>query len=237
MVRSAAFVNFHPNLDIGFRQQENPPIEVCDIKEGYIVPDNSRARTALRIAYRLTYFLMKCGLWVLLRIFPFELFNKLCLFLPGRLVIYGLRYYGAGIGENVIISVPLTLHNADDRSDRPLANLRIGNDCYIGRELFLDVKERITIEDRVTIAMRVTVLTHTDAARSPLNGTLLRNSAAPVHICRGAYLGACATVLEGVEIGECSVIAAGAVVATAVPPYAVYGGVPARLIKQLEGSL
>lgn len=173
---------------------------------------------------------------MLLRLFPFELFNKLCLFLPGRLVINGLRHYGANIGENVVISVPLTLHNAADRSDRPLANLQIGSDCYIGRELFLDLKEHITIEDHVTIAMRVTVLTHTDAAQSPLNGALLRNSTAPVLIRRGAYLGACATVLEGTEIGECSVVAAGAVVTTSVPRYAVYGGVPARLIKQLNGA-
>jgi acetyltransferase-like isoleucine patch superfamily enzyme len=188
----------------------------------------------MRIVYHIVYILMKCALWAIFRLFPFEVFNKLCLFLPGRLVIYGLRYYGACIGENIVISTPLTLHNATDKSRQPLANLQIGKDCYIGRGLFLDIKERVTIEDRVTIAMGVMIISHTDAAHSPLNGSVLRDTAAPVCIRKGAYLGARATILEGVEIGECAVIAAGAVVTKSVPDFTMYGGVPARQIKCLE---
>ena len=45
-----------------------------------------------------------------------------------------------------------------------------------------------------------------------------------VHICRNAWIGAGATILPGVTVGENAVVAAGAVV----------GGNPAKLIKTIE---
>lgn len=53
------------------------------------------------------------------------------------------------------------------------------------------------------------------------------------HIVIGndVWIGANATILSGVNIGDGAVIAAGAVVVSNVPPYAIAGGVPARIIK------
>lgn len=45
------------------------------------------------------------------------------------------------------------------------------------------------------------------------------------------WIGDGATILGGVRIGDGAIIAAGAIVAKDVPPYAVVGGVPARLIR------
>ena len=45
------------------------------------------------------------------------------------------------------------------------------------------------------------------------------------------WIGYRATILSGVHIGQGAVIAAGAVVTKDVPPYAIVGGVPARVIK------
>ena len=48
------------------------------------------------------------------------------------------------------------------------------------------------------------------------------------------YIGVNCTILGGVTIGDGAVVAAGAVVTKDVPPHTVYGGVPAKLIKNKE---
>lgn len=53
----------------------------------------------------------------------------------------------------------------------------------------------------------------------------------PVVIGADVWIGARATVLDGIEVGHGAIIAAGAVVTKNVPPYAVVGGVPAKIIK------
>lgn len=45
------------------------------------------------------------------------------------------------------------------------------------------------------------------------------------------WIGYGATILSGVHIGQGAVVAAGAVVTSNVPPYAIVGGVPAKVIK------
>jgi acetyltransferase-like isoleucine patch superfamily enzyme len=50
------------------------------------------------------------------------------------------------------------------------------------------------------------------------------------------WIGAGAIVTDGVRIGKGAVVAAGAVVTKDVPPHTVVGGVPARVIKAIDGS-
>ena len=53
----------------------------------------------------------------------------------------------------------------------------------------------------------------------------------PVIIGNDVWVGTRAMILDGVSIGDGAVIAAGAVVTKDVPPYAIVGGVPAKIIK------
>jgi len=58
----------------------------------------------------------------------------------------------------------------------------------------------------------------------------------PVVINDEVWIGAHVTILKGVIIGKGAVIAAGSVVNRDVPPFAIYGGIPAKMIKMRDAS-
>lgn len=152
-------------------------------------------------------------------------------FMPTQLIDSCLAQYGADIGTDVKFKAPLTIYNAGVGSNQLYKNLTVGDKCWFGPELFLDLQDRIIIEDRVTIAMRVAILTHTDVAESPLKKERIPWSRSPVIIRSGAYVGAGTIILQGVEIGECAVIGAGSVVNSSIPAYSIAAGMPARVVR------
>ena len=165
-------------------------------------------------------------------IYQGEGLNVLLRFLPSRCMPAVLRAYGATIGERVRFNAPVTIHNWDHK--RYYRNLRVGDDCYFGRGLFLDLGDVIIIESRVTLSHGVSILTHTDVGESPLGSAVIPPSRAPVAIRFGAYVGANVTVLQGVDIGECSAVAASAAVIRSVPSRTLVAGVPAREKRRLD---
>jgi acetyltransferase-like isoleucine patch superfamily enzyme len=148
----------------------------------------------------------------------------------GRYTPLVLRTFGAVIGAGERIESPLLIHNA--RAE--YGNLRLGSDCYIGKDVLIDLRNPVTLEDHATLAMRVTVVTHLEVGQGPLVECGYAPREGEVVIGRGAYVGACATILNGVRVGECAVVAAGSVVVEDVPPFTLVGGVPARPIRGIE---
>ena len=59
-------------------------------------------------------------------------------------------------------------------------------------------------------------------------------SEAPVVIEDGAWIGAGAILLPGAHVGRGSIVAAGAVVVDRLGPNGLYGGTPAKLIRELD---
>jgi len=109
--------------------------------------------------------------------------------------------------------------------------IRIGNNVFINHACsFLDLGG-ITIEDDVLIGPRVN-LTSENHPVEPENRKVLVPKA--VVIKRNAWIGAAATILPGVTVGENAVVAAGAVVSRDVPANSIVGGVPARVLKTME---
>ena len=150
---------------------------------------------------------------------------------PLRVLV--LRLGGARIGRNVVID-RIRLFNLYRMG---LPAIRIGDCCYLGDDTLLDLAERITLGDHVTIAERVIILTHLNVGYKdhPLQPCFPARAAA-VTIERGAFVGANATILCGVTIGECAFVAAGAVVTKDVPSWTLVGGVPARVIRHLKAG-
>ena len=109
-------------------------------------------------------------------------------------------------------------------------NTKIGNGVFINFDCtFLDLGG-ITIDDNVMLAPKVSLLSEGHPVAVNDRQTLTTGS---IHIKRNAWIGANATILQGVTIGENAVVAAGAVVFKDVPANTVVGGVPARHIKNL----
>jgi len=180
---------------------------------------------------QIVYLLFRLWARAFAAIYGGEGVNIPLMFMPTQEIAPTLRAFGARIGANVRFRSPLVIHNSRAERRRYYENLQVGDDCYLGRELFLDLQDQIVIEDQVTISHRVMILTHTDAGNSPLKDEVINTEQAPVIIRRGAYIGANVTILEGVEIGESSVVGAGAVVTRSVPASSVVAGVPARVLK------
>ena len=179
--------------------------------------------------------MFRFALWAAYRAYQIEGVNTLFLVLPAKLIAPTLRRHGAQIGTGVIVHSPLLIHNATADPSSHYSNLCIGDDAYLGRDVFLDLADCITIEDRATVSMRVTILTHTHAGESPLSRGRLPPESAPVVLERGCYLGAGATVLSGVRVGAQAIVGAGAVVTRDVEPGVTVAGVPAREIPDLRG--
>jgi acetyltransferase-like isoleucine patch superfamily enzyme len=110
-------------------------------------------------------------------------------------------------------------------------NTRIGKNVFINFDcVFLDLGG-ITIEDGVMLAPKVSLLSEGHPNAVDDRQTLTTGS---IHIKRNAWIGANATILQGVTVGENAVVAAGAVVTKDVPANTVVGGIPAKIIKTIQ---
>jgi len=109
-------------------------------------------------------------------------------------------------------------------------NINIGKNVFVNHACTFMDRGGITLEDNVLIGPKVNLLT----TNHPLHPSERRATVSnPILIKKGAWIGAGATILAGVTIGENSVVAAGAVVSKDVPNNCIVGGVPAKFIKSI----
>ena len=138
-----------------------------------------------------------------------------------------LRLCGARIGTDTVIH-RLSLINVDRGGFRAL---RIGNSCFVGDEVLIDLAAPVVLEDHVTLATRAVVLTHLNVGYRdhPLQGRFPSQTAG-VTVRRGSFVGACATILAGSTVGPEAFVAAGSLVNRSVSAGETVGGVPIRSI-------
>jgi acetyltransferase-like isoleucine patch superfamily enzyme len=132
------------------------------------------------------------------------------------------RITASEIDESVAVFTPLYINYGK--------NTKIGKNVFINFDcVFLDLGG-ITIEDNVLIAPKVSLLSEGHPVSPKERQSLIPGH---IHIKQNAWIGAGATILPGVTIGENAVVAAGAVVSKDVPDNTIVGGVPAKTIKSI----
>lgn len=130
---------------------------------------------------------------------------------------------GSIIDETTTVFTPLYVNYGK--------NTIIGKNVFINFDcVFLDLGG-ITIEDNVLIAPKVSLLTEGHPVE-PQNRQSL--TVAPIRVKKNVWIGANATILPGVTIGENAVVAAGSIVNKDVPDNTIVGGIPAKIIKTIE---
>jgi len=108
---------------------------------------------------------------------------------------------------------------------------KIGKNVFINFNCtFLDLGG-ITIDDNVLIGPNVSLLSEGHPVSSGDRHSL---KVRHIHIKKNAWIGAGATILQGVIIGENSIVAAGAVVSQDVPDNTIVGGIPAKIIRDIK---
>ncbi len=177
-----------------------------------------------------------------------------------RRFLQAVRRHGS-IGQGNILNCHLDVRAKDCRIEvgdecnlnchftleGPGAQVRIGNRVYIGPSSLLSAAG-ITIGDDVMIAWGVTIIDHNShsvhAADRQRDMEFLKGrrpekdwsvvKRQPIVIEPRAWIGFHSIILAGVTIGHDAVVGAGAVVTRSVPPLAVVGGNPARVLYSLD---
>jgi len=117
---------------------------------------------------------------------------------------------------------------------KPNPFLKLGNYVGIGRGCYIAIKDYLEIGDYTRIGPNVTIL---DQDHTCKKDDLIMNQHAKidkVSIGRDVWIGANVTILKGITIGEGAIIGANAVLTKNIPPYEIWGGVPAKFIKNRE---
>lgn len=118
----------------------------------------------------------------------------------------------------------------------PPIHINNGRNLVIGKKVFINFDctflalGGITIEENVLIGPKVSLITEGHPLASKERHGLVPGK---ILIQKNAWIGANATILPNVTIGENSVVAAGALVNKDVPPNVVVAGIPAKIIKTI----
>lgn len=119
------------------------------------------------------------------------------------------------------------------QSRTPAARISIGAKTILSNNVSLVACDQIVIGERCLIGDLVTITDSDFHELSPEQRHEGAGQTAPVCIGDNVWLGSRVVVLKGVTIGDGAVIAAGAVVVRDIPPRALAGGVPAKVLRTL----
>lgn len=138
-----------------------------------------------------------------------------------------LRHFLTDIVNDIRLSSYLVFGSSD--------RLRIHCSAEVQNALFNVRSGEITVEEYAFFGHNVTLLTgrHDFTKFNEARQQGIPNSGNNIIVRRGAWIASNVVVIGPCEIGEHSVVAAGAIVTKDVPPYCIVAGNPAKVIKQI----
>ena len=148
---------------------------------------------------------------------PFAKWDSQSSFTKKSALRYGSKLFNVRIGDYSSVGV-----------DSKVSNAVIGRFTVIAREVYVGVGAHPTnyltthsiFYKNNPWGFHPEWVQHIDYDEAPIS-----------HIGNDVWIGTRAIIMDGVNIGDGAIIAAGAVVTKDVPPFAIVGGVPAKIIK------
>ncbi len=130
-----------------------------------------------------------------------------------------LKIFGAKIGKRIYLKPGVNVKSP--------WNLQIGDDCWIGENVWIDNLDKVIIGNNVCISQGAMLLTgNHDYAISSMP---YRN--APIIINDGAWIGAKTVVCPGVTVGKNSILTVGSIATKNMVADGIYQGNPAQKIR------
>ena len=140
--------------------------------------------------------------------------------------IYGyVNLYGCSIGDDTIIGSFVEIRRS----------VVVGRHCK--GQAFAFIPEGVTLEDEVFVGPHACFVNDRIPRATTTEGNLKTEKDWKVEktvVKKRASIGANATIMCGVTIGENSIVGAGSVVTKDVPPNTIVAGVPARIIRKVS---
>jgi len=120
-----------------------------------------------------------------------------------------------------------------------VGNPEIGEGCWIGAFTLIDGIGGLRIGKGCNISTGAQILSHSTARRCVTEQNYKEIDKKPTIIEDHVFVGSAAIVLMGAKVGHHSIIAAGTVVLEdqEIPPYSLVAGVPARIVRNIEGEV
>ena len=110
-------------------------------------------------------------------------------------------------------------------------NITVGKNVFITACCHFQDQGGITLGDKCLVGHNVVFATLNHGFAPEERQSMLP---APIVVGRNVWIGSNSTILQGVTIGDNSIIAAGSVVTKDVPANAIVAGVPARFIRSIS---
>ena len=185
-----------------------------------MIPENIQSKVRLKDFNPATNFDRKASKLKVVSWYLFKMVFFLTAFpFPNALKKFLLKLFGAKVGTGVIIKPRVNIHMP--------WNLEIGDDVWIGEEVFILNFDKAVIGSNACLSQRAFLC---GGNHNYLDPTMpYRNG--PITIEDGAWVGASCFIGPNVTVGVDTIVTAGTIVVSSLPSNSIYKGNPATFVK------